>query len=96
MMVVSEIGDFVRFTHPRQLMSYLGLTPGEYTTGGKQKQTGITKCGNAHARWILIECATHYRVQPRVSYAMAERQKGKPRWVKEIAWRAQNRLHARF
>jgi hypothetical protein len=27
---------------------------------------------------------------------MGERQKGKPRWVKEIAWRAQNRLHARF
>lgn len=96
MMVVSEIGDFVRFTHPRQLMSYLGLTPGEYSSGGKQNQTGITKCGNAHARWILIECATHYRVQPRVSHAMAERQKGKPRWIKEIAWRAQNRLHARF
>jgi transposase len=96
MMVVSEIGDFVRFTHPRQLMSYLGLVPGEYSSGGKQNQTGITKCGNAHARWILIECATHYRVQPRVSHAMAERQKGKPRWIKEIAWRAQNRLHSRF
>jgi transposase len=50
MLVVSEIGDFVRFTHPKQLMSYLGLTPGEYSSGGKQKQGRITKCGNAHLR----------------------------------------------
>ena len=47
-MVVSEIGDFVRFTHPKQLMSYLGLAPGEYSSGGKQKKSGITKCGNSH------------------------------------------------
>ena len=46
MLVVSEIGDFIRFTHPKRLMSYLGLTPGEYSSGGKQKQGSITKCGN--------------------------------------------------
>jgi len=96
MMVVSEIGDFVRFTHPKQLMSYLGLTPGEYTTGGKQKQGGITKCGNSHLRWLLVECATHYRPEPRISSALSIRQEGQPRWLKEISWKAQNRLHARF
>ena len=96
MMVVSEIGDFVRFAHPRQLMSYLGLTPGEYSSGGKQKQSGITKCGNAHARWILVECATHYRKDPRVSAPLSKRQDGQPRWVLELSWRTQNRLHSRF
>ena len=96
MTVVSEIGDFVRFTHPRQLMSYLGLTPGEHTTGGKRKQGSITKCGNSHLRWMLVECATHYQAVPRVSSALSMRQEGQPRWLKEISWKAQNRLHLRF
>ena len=96
MTVVSEIGDFVRFTHPKQLMSYLGLTPGEYSSGSKRKQGSITKCGNSHLRWMLVECATHYQAQPRVSSALSMRQEGQPRWLKEISWKAQNRLHLRF
>ena len=96
MTVVSEIGDFVRFTHPTQLMSYLGLTPGEYSSGGKRKQGSITKCGNSHLRWMLVECATHYQAEPRVSSALSMRQEGQPRWLKEISWKAQNRLHLRF
>lgn len=96
MMVVSEIGDFVRFTHPKQLMSYLGLTPGEYSSGGKRKQGAITKCGNSHLRWLLVECATHYKAVPRISSALSHRQEGQPRWLKEISWKAQNRLYQRF
>lgn len=96
MMIVSEVGDFVRFTHPRQLMSYLGLTPGEYSSGGKSKRTGITKCGNSHARWILVECATHYRKEARIGANLSARQESLPRWVREISWKAQNRLYLRF
>jgi transposase len=96
MLVVSEIGDFVRFTHPKQLMSYLGLTPGEYSSGGKQKQSSITKCGNSHLRWMLVECATHYRVPPKVTSTLAKRQEGLQKWIKEISWKAQNRLSGRF
>ena len=95
MMVVSEIGDFVRFTHPRQLMSYLGLTPGEYSSGGKTSRTGISKCGNSHARWILVESATHYSKEPRVGAQLSRRQEGLSRWVKERSWAAQNRLYLR-
>jgi len=96
MMIVSEVGDFMRFAHPKQLMSYLGLTPGEYSSGNRQRRGGITKCGNSHARWMLVECAIHYRRDPKVSRYLAIRQEGQPSWVKEISWRAQNRLHARF
>lgn len=96
MMVVSEIGDFVRFTHPKQLMSYLGLAPGEYSSGGKQKQGAITKCGNSHLRWLMVECATHYRLDPKVSPRLSKRQEGQPRWVKDLSWKAQNRLHGRY
>jgi transposase len=96
MMIVSEVGDFVRFTHPKQLMSYLGLTPGEYSTGGKQKRTGITKCGNSHARWIMVECATHYGKEPRVGNHLSKRQEGLSSWVRARSWSAQNRLYLRF
>lgn len=95
MMVVSEIGDFVRFSHPRQLMSYLGLTPGEYTSANKSTRTGISKCGNSHARWILVESATHYGKEPRVGAQLSLRQEGLSRWVKERSWAAQNRLYLR-
>ena len=92
MMIVSEVGDFVRFTHPKQLMSYLGLTPGEYSSGGKSKRTGITKCGNSHARWILVECSTHYSKEAKISAHLSKRQENLPRWIREISWTAQNRL----
>ena len=95
MMIVSEVGDFVRFTHPKQLMSYLGLTPGEYSSGGKSKRTGITKCGNSHARWILVECSTHYSKEARIGADLSKRQEQLPRWIREISWKAQNRLYLR-
>lgn len=96
MMIVSEVGDFVRFAHPAQLMSYLGLTPSEHSSGGKQKRGGITKCGNSHARWILVECATHYGKEPQIGASLSKRQEGLPRWVKEKSWSAQNRLFLRY
>ena len=96
MMIVSEVGDFVRFTHPKQLMSYLGLTPGEYSSGGKSRRTGITKCGNSHARWILVECATHYGNEPRVGANLSKRQQGLSKWVRDKSWSAQNRLYLRY
>src|SRR5215475_9958105 len=40
---VAELGDLTRFAHPRQLMNYLGLTPSEYSSGGRRQQGSITK-----------------------------------------------------
>ena len=96
MTVVSELGDLRRFDHPRQLMAFLGLVPGEHSSGAKRRQGSITKCGNSHARWMLVECAQHYRKAPKVSCALTTRQEGQPRKVKELSWRMQNRLHKRY
>lgn len=93
---VSELGDLSRFDHPRQLMGYLGLVPSEDSTGSRRRQGGITKTGNGHARWMLIECASHYSHAPRVSPQLSARQAGQSREVRAIAWRAQNRLNYRF
>ncbi len=40
--------------HPRQLMSSLGLTPSEYSSGERRRQGGITKAGNTHAPRALV------------------------------------------
>ncbi|WP_226895674.1 IS110 family transposase [Luteolibacter marinus] len=46
MTIVAELGDLRRFTNPRSLMSFLGLVPGEHSSGTKRHQGAITKCGN--------------------------------------------------
>ncbi len=95
MVIVSEIGDFKRFKHPKQLMGYLGLVPSEDSSGGRRKQGSITKCGNGHARWMLVESAEHYRKPPKISKALSKRQEGLSREVRAISWHAQTRLSKR-
>jgi transposase len=96
MILVSELGEVHRFGHPRQVMAYLGLVPTENTSSDKRRQGRITKCGNAHARWLLVECAQHYATPPKVSAHLSRRQQGQPQEVRAISWRAQNRLHRRY
>jgi transposase len=94
--LLAELGDLSRFAHPRQLMAYLNLVSSEQSTGNSRRQGAITKCGNQHARWFLIECAQHYALPPKVSKELSRRQHDQPRWVKELSWNAQTRLHRRF
>ena len=96
MILVSELGEVHRFAHPRQVMAYLGLVPTENTSSDKRRQGRITKCGNAHARWLLVECAQHYATAPKVSKELSRRQEDQPPEVRAISWRAQNRLHRRY
>lgn len=96
MTLISELGDLRRFDHPRKLMAFLGLVPGEYTSGDKRRQNSITKCGNSHARWMLVECSQHYRKAPKIGAALSKRQDGQSKEVKELSWRMQHRLHKRY
>jgi transposase len=63
--LIAEIGDFARFGHPRELASWLGITPSEYSSGDQQHRGHITKSGNRHARRLLTEAAWRYRHAPR-------------------------------
>jgi transposase len=65
--LMTELGDLTRFENPRQLMSYLGLTPSEYSSGARRHLGGITKAGNSHARRALVEGAWAYRYPAKVS-----------------------------
>ena len=96
MITVSELGDIHRFAHPRQLMTYLGLVSVEHSSGPRQRLGGISRCGNGHARWLLVECAQHYALAPKVSKELSRRQEHQPHYVRALSWKAQNRLHRRF
>jgi transposase len=63
--VVAEIGDMRRFENPRQLMAFLGLVPGEHSSGGKRKLTGVTKANSVVARHLIVEAAWAYRMPAR-------------------------------
>jgi transposase len=96
MILVSELGEVHRFTHPRQVMAYLGLVPTENSSSERRRQGHITKCGNAHARWLLVECAQHYVAPPKVSKELSRRQEGESHEVRARAKPAASSLHASF
>lgn len=93
--LVAELGDIRRFEHPRDLMGYLGLVPREESSGLSPHKGGITKAGNAHARWILVETVQHAWLPPKVSDQLSKRQAGQPEARKTLSWKVQTRLHKR-
>ncbi|NRP75393.1 hypothetical protein ILFOPFJJ_06316 [Ensifer psoraleae] len=77
-------------------MGYLGLVPGERSTGETVKRIGITKAGNGRVRALLVECAWTYRYPPRIGRRKLYRLQEVSSAVREIAWKAQARLTARY
>jgi len=60
-----EIGDWRRFSNRRQIGSYTGLCPGEYSSGNTRLQSCVTKHGNPRLRAALVELAWRLvRFQP--------------------------------
>jgi transposase len=89
----AEIGDFRRFAHPSQVMSYLGVVPSEHSSGTKRRHGSITKSGSQHARRLLVEAAWHYRRPPRVSEPLRRRQADADPKILALSWQTQRRLH---
>lgn len=52
--------------------------------------------GNAHLRRIVVEAAWSYRRPPDIWYGLRRRQESISEEAKEIAWKAQHRLHKRY
>ena len=94
--LVAEIGDLTRFTNPRQLMAYLGLVPGEHSSGKSIRPGGITKAGNVRIRALLFEAAWCYRSPPKVGQWCWTHRPEVAQAIKDIAWKAQLRLHGRY
>lgn len=82
--IVTEFGDLRRFATPTAAMAYVGVVPSEHSSGAAVRRGGITRTGNAHLRWLLIEAAWHYRRAPAT------------RPAHPIAARASDRLTTRY
>ncbi|MEO7794472.1 MAG: IS110 family transposase [Thermoanaerobaculia bacterium] len=94
--LVTELGDLTRFDSARKLMAFLGLVPSEHSSGSRRRLGSITKCGNSHARRILVEAAWAYRHPARVGRRLLARSEKLPPSIRAIAWKAQVRLAARY
>ncbi len=57
MAFVLTLGDVSRFPRGKQVASYLGLIPREYSSGGHQRLGAISKQGNSFLRMLLVEAA---------------------------------------
>ena len=90
-----EIGDWSRLA-PATIGAYLGLVPGEHSTGENRIQPGVTKTGNSHARRLLIEAAWHHRPPYRPSARLQRRWQHASGAVAAHAAKGNRRLHARW
>src|SRR5919109_3036988 len=94
--MVAEIGALTRVDNPRELMTFLGLIPSEYSSGERRQQGAITKAGNTHARRALVEGAWAYRYPAKVSRHVQLRLETQPKIIQDISWKAQVRLCQRY
>lgn len=96
MVLATEIVDWRRFDHPRQLACYLGLISREDSSGDRVRLGSITRAGIRHRRHVLVQAAWSYRHRPQVSVDLKRRQANQPPAVITHAWKAQQRLHQRI
>ena len=93
--LAAEIDDWHRLSGAT-IGSYLGLVPGEHSTGSSRSQLGVTKTGNRHVRRLLIEAAWQHRTPYRPSTDLQRRWKRAPAPVAAHAAKGNRRLHAKW
>ena len=96
--LVVETGDFARFVKGNTYAAFLGLVPGENSSGDKINRTGISKAGNRHLRLLLIEAARGIckGAVGHKSRELRSRQNGNSAEVIAYADKANTRLRSRY
>jgi transposase len=79
--VVAQLGDASQFLSGRQMAAYLGVVPGQRSSGGKEILTGISKRGNRYLRTLLVHGA---RAAVRAAGSKSDR---RSRWVQDLGQR---------
>jgi transposase len=86
--LVATVGDAKVFNNGRQFAAWLGLTPRQHSTGGKQRLGAMTKHGDVYLRTLLIHGARAVlRVTPK-------RNDAKSRWVESLRRRRPDNVAA--
>ena len=96
--LIVETGDFARFAKGNIYAAFLGLAPGEDSSGPKTNRTGLSKAGNGHLRKLLIESAGGIckGMVGHKSKELKARQNGNTAEVIAYADRANTRLRSRY
>jgi transposase len=55
--IVATVGNAREFKNGRQFAAWIGLVPGQYSTGGKTRLGHISKRGDAYLRNLLVQGA---------------------------------------
>ena len=96
--VIVEVGDFKRFASAEKFAAYLGLVPGEDSSGNDKNRLSITKAGNRHIRLLLTEAA-HCYCRGQIGFkskALKARQSGNTSQIIAYADKANERLRRKF
>lgn len=85
--LVATVGDGHDFASGRQFAAWLGMVPGQYSSGGKQRLGGITQAGDRYLRTLLILGARS------VLHSARQKEDAISRWTRDIEgrrgdWRA--------
>lgn len=97
--LANELGDMSQFENEKQLFSYTGLTPCEYSSGDNVRKGHISRRGNSRLRHALTEAAWRTIRKDRVlreDYLRLSKRRGKKRAIVAIARRLIGRVRAVF
>lgn len=93
--VAVEIGEWSRFTG-KTIGAFVGLAPGEHSSGQSRRVGGITKTGNRHVRRLLVEAAFHHRPAYRIGKTMLDRWAAAPPSARDRGDAGNRRLHRQW
>lgn len=96
MVLITEIGDIRRFSHPGKLSSYAGFDVREYSSGGKERRFGISKLGNKQIRTVVVEACQQLNYNYRISRRLKVAREGMPEGIVKIADRCMKRLRKKW
>jgi transposase len=94
--LAAEVFDWRRFARARPFMAFTGLVPSEDSSGASHHRGHITKSGNSHLRFQLVESAWSYQHKPSLGVEIRRRHQDLPPEVVARAWAAQLRLCGKF
>src|ERR1700690_4117220 len=86
--IIAAIGNGAAFHKGREFAAWLGVVPGEHTTGGKQKLLGISKRGNSYLRRLFVQGARAVLQQS------AKQSSGLSAWLAQLTSRTHSNVAA--
>ena len=96
MVLITEIGDVRRFSHPGKLSSYAGFDVREYSSGGKERKFGISKPGNKQIRTVVVEACQQLNYNYSLSRRLKVAREGMSEEVVNIANNCMRRLRKKW